>query len=74
MKSPLTITYNDLITWVSNKLHWMEGNLPTKVLRGEITAYTADRDLACAKQLLKMLKKHKKDPQLNLQDIFEKLK
>lgn len=42
-------------------------------LEGTISAFTANKNIECAKTLLTMLKKQRKDPQLLLGDIFNQI-
>lgn len=74
MKSPLTISYNDLINLVHRKLSYAETEFPKLVQQGRKNEWAASHETACLKQLLKMLKKHQKNPQLNLNDLFNTLK
>lgn len=71
-RDPFHITYNDLVAFIEGKVRYMEKNYPRMKTEGSITTWTANHNIACAKILLSMLRKHKKDPQLNLYDLFEK--
>lgn len=73
-RDPLHISYDDLIKMMEGRLAFMEKNYPKMKLQGSISAWTASHNVACVKALLTMLRKHKKDPQLNLFDLFEKVK
>lgn len=74
MKSPLTISYNDMIKYVESQVAFMERQYPAMVMQGRISANLADHNKACAKKLLLLLKKHHKDPQTSLEEIFDKIK
>lgn len=74
MKSPLSISYSDLIKHMEHQVNWMERSYPDMKLYGKISANAADRNLSCARTLLKLLVKHKKNPQLNLEDLFNEIK
>ena len=70
MKSPLSITYKDLLTEQENTLAWMKKNYPAKVQSGQLNEYAAKRKLAIQEQLVKLLRAHQKNRQLNLNEIF----
>lgn len=72
MKSPLSISYTDLINMVERKLANMERFKASSIQQGK-SEWTVNHEIACFKKLAKMLKKHQKNPQLNLNDIFDKL-
>lgn len=74
LKSPLTITYSDLIKQTERRLTYMEGNYPALVQQGKKNEWAATHEIECQKVLLRMLKKHQKNPQLNLNDVFDKTK
>lgn len=72
MKSPLDISYNDLIKEAERELQLMDQKYPALVSQGSLSAWTANHRIAAKKALVRLLKRHKKDPQLNLNDLFEK--
>lgn len=72
-KSPLDITYNDLIKLQELRLEWMEKEYPKMIIAMKIKRDTANHNLECQRVLVRMLKKHKKNPQLNLNDEFDKI-
>lgn len=74
MKSPLSISYNDLINEAKERLHWMEANYPAMVIQRKIRGDTARHKIECQKKILWLLMKSKKDPQLDLFQTFEKHK
>lgn len=74
MKNHLNISYQDLIVDQERQLKFMKETYPGRVLAGSLTAKVSGHRIACAEALLKMLKKHKKDPQLNLNDAFDRLR
>ena len=74
MKDPHIVKFKDLILEEQRLVAWMEKNYPAMVLSGEIHSYTAQRRLACHKAILRLLKKHHKDPQLNLDDAMQAIK
>ena len=73
MKSPFNITYSDLIKEEEQQLANMKARFPSLVRTGQMNDWVAKRKIALQEQLVKMLKKHRKDPQLNLNDLFDKV-
>jgi hypothetical protein len=74
MKSPLTIGYNDLIKEQERILAQMEASYPLLVSSGQIASFTARKRIECAKTLIRLLRKHKREPQGDLFQMMEKLK
>jgi hypothetical protein len=74
MRSPFDISYNDLVTYVENKLRWQEQNIVTMKLKGHSPGYRAEKELETAKTLLRLLRKHQHNPQGDLFQMFENLK
>jgi hypothetical protein len=58
-----------MMTWLSSARTYKG-----KVLAGGMTSWTATHNMEAEKVLLKLLKKCKKDPQIDLFKEFEKLK
>ena len=73
-KDPFHITYDDLIEWVKNSRKYMEQTYPRKKIEGRISDYTATKNMEITKRLITMLTKAKKDPQLDLYQLFENTK
>jgi Ni2+-binding GTPase involved in maturation of urease and hydrogenase len=73
-RNPFHITYTDLINYVQHNVQRMEKTYPAMKMQGKINANTATHNIECAKTLLRMLKKHDKNRQLNLNDLFEQMK
>lgn len=65
-KSPYQISYDDLIDCVEARLQWMIKVYPEKVRAGLLKDWKAQHSIACERRILKLLKRHKKDPQLDL--------
>jgi len=57
-KSPLTVTYHDVLKEGQKTLKWMEQNFPRKVQEGSMQASHATRKIALQKELVKILRKH----------------
>lgn len=66
MKSPLSVTYQDVLKEEQNTLKWMEQNLPRKVQEGSMRADHATRKIALQKELVKILRQHEPGRQLLL--------
>lgn len=73
-KNPLHITYNDLIEETESRLKWMQESYPSKIIAGGISSITAQRKMEVQKTLLRLLKKAKREPQLDLFQAFEKVR
>lgn len=73
MKSPLTIDYDDLIKEEERHLKYIKLKYPALVQEGTMHNWTARHRISVHETLLKMLKKHKKNPQLNLEDLFKQV-
>ena len=74
MKSPLNVTYNDLIEAAENRLAWMESEYPKKVIAGAMNERTARHNIAVQKTLVRLLKKCKREKQGDLFAAFEKMR
>lgn len=74
MKSPLQISYQDLINSQESRVRWMEKNFPVMKIRGSITANKADHELECGRVMLRLLKKYQRERQGDLFETFEKMK
>jgi len=74
LKPPQAISYDDLIDAAEVRLKWMESAYPGKVLSGEMKSYTATHNLECQRATVKLLKKFKREPQLDLFTEFTKMK
>lgn len=74
MKSPLEVSYKDLIKACESRIAYMDRNYPGMKLRGTIASWQADHNLACDKVLLKMLKQGERGKQLDFGEAFEKVK
>jgi hypothetical protein len=64
--SPFHVSYDDLVASAEERLRWLMLN------RKPGWKYT--HDIEVQKKMVALLKKFKKDPQINLFDEFEKLK
>lgn len=64
--SPFRVTYDDLVNYHDERLKWMLAN-PRSGWHGQ-------HELEVQKKTVALLKKFKKDPQINLFDEFEKIK
>lgn len=73
MKSPLSVTYDDVIKEEQRRLALMKITYPAKVAAGAMPSWTAQHRIAIAELLVRLLKRHKKDPQMNLNDAFDRL-
>lgn len=74
MRSPLSFTYHDLLKEQENRLHWLKKSFEGMVITNQISDTTARRRIAMQQALVKMLKKHEKNRQLNLNEIFDQIK
>lgn len=74
MKSPHSITYDDLINQAKKRLEWMEASYPKMKITNQINQWTATHNIACQKMIVKLLEKSKRKPQMDLFEEFEKLK
>lgn len=74
MKDPHIVNYKDLISETERQVAWMKKFYPVMVSRGEMHSYTAQRRLAVQQTILRLLKKHDRNRQLNLQDMMEGMK
>lgn len=72
-KDPLAVSYDDTVTEAKRQLDWMEKNYPSFVSRGILNWWVARNRIAIQTQIVAMLKKQKRDPQLNLNAIFDTL-
>lgn len=70
-KSALHITYADLIKWVDKRVEGMEWKKQQAQGQGAPNLNPLTREVEIGRQLAKLLKRHKKDPQLNLEDLFK---
>lgn len=71
MKSPFTISYQDLIKEQEQTLSHMRSKFPVLVKSGQMNDWVAKRKITIQERLVKMLKTHQKNRQLNLNEIFE---
>jgi len=74
LKNPLSISYQDLIDQAEARLKWMEGKYPALKESKQISDWTATHNIECQRTLVKLLKKFKREPQMNLFAAFEKMK
>lgn len=74
MKSPLQVGYGELISEQERLLAFMLKTYPGRVSCGSLHSWPAQHRIACAKLLFRLLKKHQKDPQLNMEDVFNTLR
>lgn len=72
-RSPFQVSYNDLIDSTEERIKWMERNYPRLVLENRIKGYQATHNIEVEKVKLKLFKKFKKDPQIDMFRQFEKL-
>lgn len=73
-KNPLYVSYNELIQEQERQLVYWQNVAAGKVLCGEMTSWTRQHRLECCTVLLRLLKKAKRDPQLNLNEAFDGMK
>lgn len=64
--SPFQVTYDDLVAVAEERLKWLSVN--------RRSGWGSQHELAVQEKLVKLLKKFKKDPQIDLFDEFKKLK
>jgi hypothetical protein len=69
-RDPYHITYADLIKTVDDRLSWMKRNYPSMVFIGKKKDTVAKHEIAVYERLAKMLKAHKKNLQLNLEELL----
>lgn len=74
MKSPFTFGYSDLIKEQEQSLSRMKVTFPALVKSGQMNDWVSKRKIAMQEQLVRMLKKHQKNPQLSLEDLFNQTK
>jgi hypothetical protein len=74
MRDPFVVTYDDFIKSTERTLQWMQARYPGMVLQGKINDRQARHNIEVEKAKLRLFKKFKKDPQLNLLKEFEKKK
>lgn len=65
-QSPFRVTYDDLITVSENRLKWL-----STANKG---GWTVQHEIQVQKKLIALLKKFKKDPQIDLFEEFKKTK
>lgn len=73
-KNPLIVSFQDLVDQAQAQLRFMEHAFPARVAEGSMSGWTATHKIAVQKQLVKLLRKAKKEPQLDLFNEFEKQK
>lgn len=73
-KSAFDISYVDLIKEHAHILQSIKKHYPERVRQGTMNEFVARKKIHMQETLLKMLKKHQKNPQLNLEDLFNQLK
>jgi hypothetical protein len=71
MRSPLDVTYNDMILEQQRSVAFMQKNYPIRVKDGSMHHYTAQHRIAVAQTVLRLLRKGKKNKQLPLEDLFD---
>lgn len=74
MKSPLNVTYNDLIEAAENRLAWMQSEYPKKVEARQMNEWAATHNLEVQKTLVRLLKKAKREKQTDLFAAFESMR
>jgi hypothetical protein len=70
-KSPLTVEYDDIIHDLERRRAQAELYYPGLVTTGKMSNWTARHRISVLDVTIRIFKKHKKNPQLNLNDIFE---
>ena len=70
----VTIGYKDLINLVERQQAYLVDRKEQMIRRGITNTANVNHDIECAKVLGKMLKAHRKDPQLNLNELFDQVK
>lgn len=71
-KNPHNVSYDDLIESTQRRVEWMEANYPKMKLQLQISEWTATHNLAVEKAKLKLLRKFKREPQIDLFKAFNK--
>ena len=74
MKSPLNVTYNDLIEAAENRLAWMQSEYDKRLSAGLIKSRSAAHSLEVQKTLVRLLKKCKREKQGDLFAVFESMR
>jgi len=69
-----TIGYKDLISLVDRQHAFLIDRKEQMIRRGITNTANVNHEIECAKVLGKMLKAHRKDPQLNLNQLFDQVK
>jgi len=64
--SPLAVGYDDLIRSTEKSLTWMKTTYPRRILERSISAWEAQHNIAVEEAKLRLFKKFKKDPQIDL--------
>jgi len=73
-KNPHLITYDDLIKNASDRLDWMERSYPGRVKKGDMLEVWATRQILIQKRLIKLLTKHRRNPEKDLFEVHEGIK
>lgn len=73
-RSPFHITYNDLIEHAEHTLRRLEMNNPRLVLQGNLSSHASQKGIEAQRRIVALLKRYKKDPQMDLFAQHEKLK
>lgn len=68
------VGYKDLINLVERQQAYLVDRKEQMIRRGITNTANVNHDIECAKVLGKMLKAHRKDPQLNLNELFDQVK
>lgn len=74
VKDPYHVSYDDLIESTENRIKWMEANYPKMKLLNTIKEWTATHNIAVEKAKLKLFKKFKREPQMDLFTEHQKAK
>lgn len=74
VKNPHIVSYDDLIESTQQRIVWMEANYDRMKMEGKISDWTATHNLAIEKAKLKLFRKFKREPQIDLFKEHEKLK
>jgi len=72
VKNPHSVSYDDLIESTQRRVEWMEANYPRMRQEKTISEWTATHNLAVEKAKLKLFKKFKREPQIDLFNAFNK--
>lgn len=71
--SPSRVDYDDLIEVPERLLASMKKSYPGMVLQNKLSSWTAHHNIAAMEKVLALMKKYKRNPQIDLFQEFAKL-